>query len=154
KARAAQLDFADGEGAVKELFLVVVDDRFRNVQEVVLLCIVATHQTQLAERNAAEQTQACGVDVDRGAGKVGFELSDEVAADYDRIGPVEVAPDGGADGGEHGKDQASDQAFAPGHGSPSARFRTSGDGGAPSMAPPGSGGGVYGKQRPRSTPTE
>ena len=55
--RPIQLHLADGELAAEQMFLVVVDDGGGDVEEVDHVGVVAARHAQLADGDAAEQTQ-------------------------------------------------------------------------------------------------
>ena len=114
-----QLDLANGELALKQLFLVVIDDGLGSVEEVALVVVVAAADAQLEERDAAEEAELGRIDADVAVEEGGFELTDNMLSDDLGIGPVKVEPAGSGDAAEDGENQASDQAFPPEHGSPS-----------------------------------
>ena len=116
-----QLDLANGKVPLQHLLLIVVDDHLGGVKQVALVGRFLAPDTQLEERDAAEQPERRGIDADAGVEQMGLKLTDDVLSHGLGIGPVQIQPTGGGDNAEDGEDQASDQAFPPEHGSPSGR---------------------------------
>src|SRR5262249_30396308 len=113
--RAVQLDLADGLLAVEQLFLVEVNHRGGDVEEVGLVEVVAAGQARRADVEAAGQAEPGRLDADAGADEVPGELVEALPTGGGGVGEVLVEQYGRDRECDEGEDQASDEPFPPGH---------------------------------------
>ncbi len=100
------------------MLLVVVNDGGRNVEEIAAVEVVAAGHAQVADGDAAEQTQPRRFEADAGAGELGGELGVDLPADGGGVGPRLVQQGRQGHDAQDGEDQTSDQPLPPGHGLP------------------------------------
>src|SRR5262249_55466174 len=111
---AVQLHLADGELAVEELFLVVVEDAGGDVEELRVVRVVGAGQPQVADGEAAEQAELGRLEGDADALELAGELVGDQAAHGGRVGPALVEDGAGGQAGDDGEHQRPDQPFAAG----------------------------------------
>src|SRR5688572_32243524 len=104
-----QVDLAQRDLAIEELFLVVMNDRDGDVREIDGVGVSLADETELLHLNAAEKPETGGIDRNDGAGEKRSELGEDLLADGGRIGPLSI--EGGQHGAaaEHGEDDPADE---------------------------------------------
>jgi len=86
-----KFNLANGDLAMRHLFFVGVNDTAGNICKVRLLWVIAPTDSQFAEADSAQQSQAGGLQIDLRAHHVAGEFVDDLLPNRFRISPAMIA---------------------------------------------------------------